>query len=38
LLLGSGSHAAGKPRERSDGSLYSRLINGDRGGYLGYAM
>ena len=25
-------------RERSDGRLYSRLINGDRGGYLGYAM
>jgi hypothetical protein len=24
-------------RERSDGRLYSRLINGDRGGYLGYA-
>jgi integrase len=23
-------------RERSDGKLYSRLINGDRGGYLGY--
>ena len=23
--------------ERSDGKLYSRLINGDRGGYLGYA-
>jgi integrase len=28
----------GKPgRERSDGRLYGRLINGDRGGYLGYA-
>jgi integrase len=25
-------------RERSEGRLYSRLINGDRGGYLGYAM
>jgi integrase len=25
-------------RERSGGKLYSRLINGDRGGYLGYAM
>jgi integrase len=25
-------------RERSDGRLYSRLINGERGGYLGYAM
>ncbi len=24
-------------RERSGGKLYSRLINGDRGGYLGYA-
>lgn len=24
-------------RERSEGKLYSRLINGDRGGYLGYA-
>jgi integrase len=24
-------------RERSGGRLYSRLINGDRGGYLGYA-
>jgi integrase len=24
-------------REYSDGKLYSRLINGDRGGYLGYA-
>jgi integrase len=24
-------------RERSEGRLYSRLINGDRGGYLGYA-
>lgn len=29
-------HAAG--RERSEGRLYSRLINGERGGYLGYAM
>lgn len=25
-------------RERSGGQLYTRLINGDRGGYLGYAM
>lgn len=25
-------------RDRSGGQLYSRLINGDRGGYLGYAM
>jgi integrase len=25
-------------RELSDGRLYARLINGDRGGYLGYAM
>jgi integrase len=25
-------------RERSEGALYGRLINGDRGGYLGYAM
>jgi Phage integrase family len=25
-------------RQRSDGTLYSRLVNGDRGGYLGYAM
>jgi integrase len=25
-------------RARSDGRLYGRLINGDRGGYLGYAM
>jgi integrase len=24
-------------RERSEGQLYARLINGDRGGYLGYA-
>jgi integrase len=24
-------------REQSDGQLYSRLINGDRGGFLGYA-
>ena len=24
-------------RERSQGTLYARLINGDRGGYLGYA-
>ena len=30
------SGAAG--RERSEGRLYSRLINGERGGYLGYAM
>ena len=29
-------HAEG--RERSEGRLYSRLINGERGGYLGYAM
>jgi len=26
-----------KGRERSDGRVYSRLVNGDRGGYLGYA-
>ena len=25
-------------REKSTGQLYLRLINGDRGGYLGYAM
>jgi len=25
-------------RERSAGQLYTRLINGERGGYLGYAM
>src|SRR5262249_2439189 len=25
-------------REPSNGTAYSRLINGDRGGYLGYAM
>jgi integrase len=25
-------------RERSEGRLFSRLINGERGGYLGYAM
>jgi integrase len=25
-------------REHNDGRLYGRLINGDRGGYLGYAM
>ena len=25
-------------RERSDGRLYGRLINGERGGFLGYAM
>jgi hypothetical protein len=30
------SGAAG--RERSEGRLYGRLINGERGGYLGYAM
>ena len=30
------SGAAG--RERSEGRLYARLINGERGGYLGYAM
>ncbi len=29
-------HAAG--REQSGGTRYSRLINGERGGYLGYAM
>lgn len=36
----SRSLAQRKPaaRERSDGQLYERLINGDRGGYLGYAM
>jgi len=28
----------GPGRERSDGQLYERLINGERGGYLGYAM
>ena len=29
----------GEPgRERSGGKLYGRLINGERGGYLGYAM
>jgi integrase len=33
-LVGRG--AAG--RERSEGRLYSMLINGERGGYLGYAM
>lgn len=27
-----------KGREISTGKLYTRLINGDRGGYLGYAM
>jgi integrase len=31
--------ANGEPgRERSNGTGYGRLINGDRGGYLGYAM
>jgi hypothetical protein len=25
-------------RERSEGRLYTRLVNGERGGYLGYAM
>jgi integrase len=25
-------------RERSEGRLYARLVNGERGGYLGYAM
>jgi integrase len=25
-------------RERGDGRLYGRLINGERGGFLGYAM
>src|SRR5260370_4258916 len=30
------SGAAG--RERSEGRLYAQLINGERGGYLGYAM
>ena len=24
--------------EKSNGQLFARLINGDRGGYLGYAM
>ncbi len=28
---------AGRP-ERSNGASYGRLINGERGGYLGYAM
>jgi hypothetical protein len=28
----------GPGRERSNGQLYERLINGDRGGFLGYAM
>jgi integrase len=28
----------GKGRELSDGNRYARLINGERGGYLGYAM
>ena len=31
-----GRHAEG--RELSEGMLYSRLINGERGGYLGYSM
>jgi integrase len=31
--------ARGAPgRDRSNGTSYGRLINGDRGGYLGYAM
>jgi integrase len=31
--------ARGAPgRERSNGTTYGRLINGDRGGYLGYGM
>jgi integrase len=31
--------ANGAPgRERSNGASYGRLINGDRGGYIGYAM
>jgi integrase len=28
----------GTGRERSNSQLYERLINGERGGYLGYAM
>jgi len=32
----AGRHAEG--RNLSEGRLYSRLINGERGGYLGYAM
>lgn len=32
------AHRGAPGREQSDGQLYSRLINGDRGGYLGYAM
>ena len=32
----AGRHAEG--RELSEGRLYSLLINGERGGYLGYAM
>jgi integrase len=32
----AGSGAAG--RELSEGRLYSRLVNGERGGYLGYVM
>ena len=31
--------ASGEPgRERSNDACYGRLINGDRGGYIGYAM
>jgi integrase len=33
-LIDRGAHG----REISNGQLYARLINGDRGGYLGYAM
>jgi integrase len=33
-LLTSGA----KGRERSSGTLYARLINGDRGGYLSYSL
>jgi integrase len=33
-LLDSGA----KGREASDGARFSRLVNGERGGYLGYAM
>ena len=37
----AGGQAIGRPwhrgRDRSDGRLFGRPINGDRGGYLGYA-
>jgi hypothetical protein len=38
LDVGEGVDSGAKGREISTGKLYSRLVNGERGGYLGYAM